>query len=152
MNKKRDKKTAESELNKEISQATLNIPPHIFRDRSLSVLEAITEYMKEKLNMTYHEIAVALNRDDRTIWTCYSRAKNKRKGKEAIPRPTEEGDVPIPFDVFKDRKLSVLEVMTEYLKERLNMTYHTIASLLNRDDRTIWTVYYRVKQKRGIKV
>ena len=37
------------------------------------------EYLKDKLNLTYHEIAVLLNRDDRTIWTCYNIAKKKRK-------------------------------------------------------------------------
>jgi len=28
--------------------------------------------------LTYHEIAVITNRDDRTIWTVYNRAKKKR--------------------------------------------------------------------------
>lgn len=53
------------------------IPSHIFLDRSISVLEAIVKYLKEKKGMTYHEIAVLLNRDDRTIWTCYNRVKKK---------------------------------------------------------------------------
>ena len=57
----------------------IDIPIFIFRDRSLSVLEVIVEYLKDKLNLNYHEIAVLLNRDDRTIWTCYNRAKKKRK-------------------------------------------------------------------------
>jgi len=57
----------------------INIPIHIFQDRTLSVLETIVEYLKEKLKLNYHEIAVLLNRDDRTIWTCYHRAKEKRK-------------------------------------------------------------------------
>ncbi|MFH1849613.1 MAG: hypothetical protein ABH879_05490 [archaeon] len=48
------------------------------RDRNVSVLEAISEYLKDSLGLCYHEIAVLLNRDDRTIWTCYSRAKKKR--------------------------------------------------------------------------
>ncbi len=53
------------------------IPSSIFRDRSVSVLEAIVEYLKGR-DMTYHEIAILLNRDDRTIWTVYSRTKKKR--------------------------------------------------------------------------
>ena len=56
----------------------LLIPSTIFLDRSLSVLEAISEYLKEEKGLSYHEIAVFLNRDDRTIWTCYNRAKKKR--------------------------------------------------------------------------
>jgi hypothetical protein len=62
------------------SNKSIAIPSNIFRDRSLSVLEIIVEYLKEKKKLTYHEIAVLLNRDDRTIWTCYNRAKKKRKG------------------------------------------------------------------------
>ncbi|MFH1501046.1 MAG: hypothetical protein ABIE22_03830 [archaeon] len=57
-------------------------------------------------------------------------------------------EVRIPVDIFKDRNLSVLEVLVEYLKEKLNLSYHKIAVLLNRDDRTIWTVYNRVGKKR----
>jgi hypothetical protein len=66
----------------EISNKSIAIPSHILRDRSLSVLEIIVEYLKEKKKLTYHEIAVLLNRDDRTIWTCYNRAKKKRGGKK----------------------------------------------------------------------
>jgi hypothetical protein len=58
---------------------TLNIPSSIFKDRSLSVLEILVEYLKEKKQLTYHEIAQLLNRNDRTIWTVYHRAKQKRK-------------------------------------------------------------------------
>lgn len=58
---------------------SMNLPSYIFRDRSLSVLEAMVEYLKEKENLTFHRIAKLLNRDDRTIWTCYDRAKKKRK-------------------------------------------------------------------------
>ncbi len=59
------------------------IPTTIFRDRSISVLEAISVYLKDVKGMTYHEIAVLINRDDRTIWTCYHRAKKKLdKGRE----------------------------------------------------------------------
>jgi len=57
--------------------------------------------------------------------------------------------VQIPSSIFKDRTLSVLEAMVEYLKEKQNLTYHQIALLLNRDERNIWTVYSRAKKKRG---
>ncbi len=55
------------------------VPSMIFKDRSISVLEAMVEYLKDEKQLSYHEIAILLNRDDRTIWTCYSRAKKKRK-------------------------------------------------------------------------
>jgi len=60
-----------------VKKTNIPIPSKIFTDRSLSVLEAIVKYLKEKKGMTYHEIAVLLNRDDRTIWTVYQRARKK---------------------------------------------------------------------------
>jgi len=61
-----------------IKEKELTLHSSIFRDRDLSVLEAIAEYLKDKKNMRYSEIAKLLNRDDRTIWTAYTRAKEKR--------------------------------------------------------------------------
>ncbi len=121
------------------------IPQSIFKDRTIAVLEALTEYLKDSLKMTYHEIALLTNRDDRTIWTAYNRAKQKRKIK---PMPRERAVLTIPSTIFRDRKLSVLEVITEYLKDKKQLNYHEIADMLNRDDRTIWTVYNRVRKKR----
>jgi len=59
------------------------------------------------------------------------------------------GTVLIPSLVFTNRGLSVLEAMVVHLKEERGMTYHAIAELLNRDDRTIWTVYNRASKKQG---
>ena len=57
----------------------VDIPLDIISDRTLSVLEAIVEYLHEKKSLSFHQIAVLTKRDDRTIWTCYSRAKKKRQ-------------------------------------------------------------------------
>ena len=64
-----------------IKDKELTIPTAIFRDRDLSVLEAMAEYLKDKRNLRFSEIARLLNRDDRTIWTAYTRAKEKRETK-----------------------------------------------------------------------
>ena len=71
--------------------------------------------------------------------------------KEVVKNDLESQRAPslmIPSFVFKDRRLKVLEVLVEYLKENHNLNYHEIAILLNRDDRTIWTVYQRALKKR----
>ena len=60
-----------------VKKRNISIPSNILTDRSVSVLEAIVKYLKEKKRLTYHEIAVLLNRDDRTIWTVYQRARKK---------------------------------------------------------------------------
>jgi hypothetical protein len=54
----------------------------------------------------------------------------------------------IPVSVLCDRKLALFETMVEYLKDMKGLTYHEIAKITNRDDRTIWTVYNRAKKKR----
>jgi DNA-binding NarL/FixJ family response regulator len=56
----------------------LTIPVSVLSDRSVAILESLVEYMKDSLGLSYHQIAEMLNRDDRTIWTCYHRAKKKR--------------------------------------------------------------------------
>ena len=125
----------------------VRIPVSLFMDRSLSVLEVLVEYLKDDFHYTYHEIGVMTNRDDRTIWTVYHRAQKKRVKK---PKPTlQKSEIFIPLNILLDRSLSVLEVLVEYLKEKLHLTFHEIAVLTNRDDRTIWTVYHRAKKKRA---
>lgn len=125
----------------------LLVPVSVLTDRSLSVLEVLAEYLKDTLNFTYHKIAVLTNRDDRTIWTVCHRAQKKRLVHKKPLTPASE--ILIPLKVLLDRNLSVLEVLAEFLKEQNHLTYHEIAVLTNRDDRTIWTVYNRAKKKRA---
>ena len=66
----------------------IDIPSFVFKDRTLSVLEVMVEYLRDNKKMRLHEIAVIINRDDRTVWTVYRRAKLKRKG--LIKRSNDE--------------------------------------------------------------
>ena len=114
-------------------------------DRSVSILEAVTEWLKEKKRENYRRIGLLLNRDERTIWTCYSRAKKKR----ATQKPAVQylRSIDIPISVFRNRLFSSLEVLVVYLKEKRGMNYREIGLLLNRNERTIWTCYSRAKKK-----
>jgi len=56
---------------------SLTVPVSLFKDRSLSVLEHIVFFLKEK-GIKFSEIARALKRNPRTVWTVYQRAKKKR--------------------------------------------------------------------------
>jgi hypothetical protein len=58
----------------------VDIPSFVFRDRTLAVLEVMVEYLRDVKKMKFHEIAQIINRDDRTVWTVYRRAKIKRRG------------------------------------------------------------------------
>ena len=133
-----------------ISQADLptkseadSIPISVFDNKELSSLETICKYLKENQNLTYHEIAVLLNRNDRTIWTTYNNSKKKLPVLFVLAK----SEYYLPISIFKERKLSVLETIAVYLKDSQNLTLHQIAVLLNRNDRTIWTVYNRGKKK-----
>ncbi len=61
----------------------------------------------------------------------------------------KENEISIPVSVFKNRKFGMLESSVVYLKEEYKLSYHEIAVLLNRDDRTIWTSYNKAKKKGG---
>ncbi len=120
----------------------IKIPVSILNNRTISVLEAISVYLKDNLNFNYHEIGKLTNRDERTIWTSYSRAKKKLEGN--LPSDSE---ITIPAAAMQDRSVSILESIVRYLKDDLGFSYAEIARLLNRDDRTVWTCYARAKKK-----
>jgi hypothetical protein len=67
---------SKSELNQDVSIA---IPSFVFRDRSVAVMESLVEFLKDQKGFSIQEIAILLNRNQRTIWTVYHRAKIKRR-------------------------------------------------------------------------
>jgi len=58
-------------------ESDLFIPLTIFENRDLGPLENLVVYLKDKLSLSYHEIAVLIKRDDRTVWTSYKKGKKK---------------------------------------------------------------------------
>ena len=120
------------------------LPVSLFQTQ-LSPLQAIVKFLKENLEKTNKQIALLLNRDPKTIWITY-RAVEKKKSFQL-----KESEIQIPLSIFKDRKLSVLEALVSFLKEQ-DLKYSEIASLLNRDQRTVWTVHTRAKKKLGKKI
>lgn len=120
------------------------IPITIFANDELSSLETIVKFLKENKNLAFSEIASLLNRDQRTIWTTYNKASKKKKSVFII----SESKYHIPFEIFRDRDLGVLENICFYLKNNFGLSFHEIAVLLRRNDRTIWTSYQKAKEKR----
>jgi len=133
-------KLTEKELN-ELARTETKIPGTIF-SKNLGALESLVKYMKENLNLSYHQIAVYLNRDDRTIWTAYNKASKKQK--QAIK--AKETSIFLPLEIFKNRNLTILENIIIYLKE-LGLKNKQIAELIERNQRNISTIYYRIRQK-----
>ena len=126
---------------------SIPIPISALQNTKLGPLEVIVKFLKENKELSYHEIAQILGRDDRSIWATYRNAKKKQ------PEPLEIGKTKysIPAKHFADRSLSILEHITKYLKDYFSLTYHQIAVITKRNDRTIWTVYNRAKKKQAKK-
>jgi len=108
----------------------------------LGPLESIVKYLKEDLNLNYEEISKLLYRNKSPIILTYKNSVQKLKNKLDT-----KSDFFIPISLFSNLKLSILESIVKYLKEKLDLNYHNIAVLLKRDDRTIWTVYNRCLKK-----
>lgn len=119
------------------------IPISIFNNTKLSALETIVKYLKEDLHQKYIQIATVLNRNYHPIAITY---------RNSIKKMPESLDVSnskkIPLKIFENKKLSILENIITFLKEKMLLSNHQIAVLVKRDDRTIWTVYQRSLKKR----
>ncbi len=62
----------------------LHFPVSILSDKRLGILEGIVFYLKNSLGLGYNEIAKALHRDNRTIWSAYNNAKAKAGEASAV--------------------------------------------------------------------
>ena len=125
----------------------ISFPVGIFSNDSLSSLEAIVKYLKEDLKIKFCKIARVLNRSSKTIWATYQKSIKK------MPSPfgNVSRDIMIPASTISNRNFSTLESVVGFVKD-LDYSNHEIGVMLHLDDRTIWTVYDRVKKKRGQKV
>lgn len=119
------------------------IPVSVFDNEYLSALEAIVKYLRENKSLKFSEIARLISRDQRAIGVTYRFARKKMT--TIIRAPVVKYS--LPLSVVADRKLSVLEGIVYYLKKKYSLSYHDIALLLRRDDRTVWTVYKRALKK-----
>ena len=121
------------------------IPIGVFSNDVLGSLEAIVKYLKENLKIKFSKIAKMLNRSNKTIWATYSKSVKK------MPSSFKDlsHDIMIPASAISNRSYSTLESVVGFIKD-LDYSNHEVARMLKLDDRTIWTVYDRVKKKRGI--
>lgn len=140
----------ESSIEHEIEAASkgdVRLPVYIFHNDKLSCLESIVKYMHETLDFGFTKIARILNRSSKTIWATYSKSNSK------MPEgfKPEVSKYFIPVSVLNERVVSVLESIVEFLREKHELSYKQISLLINRDNRTIWTVYQKAKRKRARK-
>jgi hypothetical protein len=119
------------------------IPSSIF-NKQLSSLETISKYLIENKNLSLKQISLILNRSNRNIWNSYNSSKKKFPHKLVV----KESHM-IPCSVLRDLKHTLLENIVIHLKDTVGLRYNQIASILKRDERTIWTVYQRAKKNTG---
>lgn len=125
-----------------LEEQEILIPVTIFT-KELSGLEAICTYLRDHLHLSNKNIAHLLNRSEKTTWQAYHSGKKKA----LAPNVASPTMYMIQVSDIRSRKLSVLETIVKHLKETFHLSYHAIAQLLMRDDRTIWTVYHRALKK-----
>ncbi len=128
-----------------LTQKEILIPTTIFT-KKLSPLETDVKYLKENLDLDYSRIAELLGRNRKTIWQAYKNAAKK------LPEHMKPAETVynVPVSALRD-KLSILEATVAYLKDQFKLSYHKIGELLQRDERTVWTVYNRAEKKKEAK-
>ena len=126
------------------AEEEVKVPISVFKNEKLSSLETIVKYLRENKLLAFKQIGSLTNRNEIALAVTYRNAKRKLEAKFI----EEISPYYLPVSILKDRKLSVLENIVSYLKDTFGLTYAKIAVLLNRDDRTIWTVYQRAKKKK----
>ncbi|MBI4154802.1 hypothetical protein HY498_01810 [Candidatus Woesearchaeota archaeon] len=119
------------------------MPISVFR-ANISGLEIIIKYLREVEKKSFKEISKILNRKLSTVYNTYNRSKNKFNGELDI----SDYSICIPFNIFVDRKYSVLESIVAYLKVK-DFSVNQISLLLNKNQSTIRTVLRRYKIKNG---
>jgi len=122
----------------EAAEASANfIDAGIFRNKP--PLEAVCCEMKRK-GFSTGEIAKRLGRSYKTIWNTLRRAG------ERCEENIKTGVI-IPISALGNPKLGVLESAVRFLKDEEGMRLSSIAKLLKRDYRTVWTAYWKAKEK-----
>ncbi len=133
--------TTTKQLHNKITNQVL-IPTNIFINE-LSSLETVCKYLKENKNLKNIDIASLVGRDSKSVWQAYNSSKKKHSRKFV----EKKFDYTFPVIILQNRNLSVLENIVYYLKQNYNLSYHDIAVLLKRDERTIWTVWNNILKK-----
>lgn len=105
----------------------------------------IIKYLKENLNFSVQKIAKLLKRNPGAIFNSYNHV-NEKHPNGLFAQTT---NLTIPIEILSNRSYSILENITIYLKDIKDLKIKDIANLLNKNPKTISTVYRRGRQKRG---
>jgi len=135
-------KVAEDKRSKN-SNLLNTMPLSILRSPKLSSLESIVKFLRENRRLSYDSIGKLLDRNPKTLAVTYAVAHKKMH--ESFSKEFDEDVERIPFKVFSKR-LSILECICVYLKSQ-NNSYAKISRMINKNQRTVWTVCHRAEFK-----
>ena len=116
------------------------IPLEIFKQK-LGAAEVLCKYLRENKGMKFSEIAKTLNRDQRTVALNYNKSLRKKKDKIELKESRF-----VPSSTFSDRRLSILESLVYYLRNK-KISNAEIAKMLDKDPRNVWTLHSRAVKK-----
>jgi len=116
------------------------IPLSIFKN-DLGSYESICKYLKEQ-GLKNKEIANLTGRDSKSVWQAINKANKKHPKQFTISHSPYD----LPKDILQKTQLPVLECIVSHLIENYHLNYAQIGELLNRDQRTIWTIHNRKKK------
>jgi hypothetical protein len=119
------------------------IPCSIF-NKKLSSLECIVKYLVENYGLRISFIAKLFGRTNKTVWQAYK--DSLKKLPEKFTKVSSK--YWIPASIFADRKISVLEHISVYLKSNYELSFKNVAEIVCRDITTVRTVYYRALKKK----
>ena len=119
------------------------LPISIFNDK-LSPFETVVKFFRENKEIKFREISGLLNKDVSACWLAHQNAK--RKSPKKLIYSSSKYDIPIK-ELHSD-KLSLLELISAYLKDQFKLSFHDIGEMLHRNERTIWTAYNRALKKK----
>ncbi len=116
-----------------------SIPCSIFTIK-LGALEAIVKYLHENKNLSLKKISQILHKKQNNVAVSYRNSFKKMQKKFSDVSFKDY----LPFEIFSE-KSTCMQSVCIYLKENKGLSYHKIAEILNRDERTIWTIYNKAK-------
>ncbi|MFH1439318.1 MAG: hypothetical protein ABIG89_02050, partial [Candidatus Woesearchaeota archaeon] len=114
-----------------------------------NLLESLSCYLVDSLDYSFDEISLLLNRNIKIVTKAYN-SKKKTEDKSCLNNiysTKSLHSIKVPLVLFRSRSLSMMEHLVKYLKESYNLKFSQIAKLLNKDQRTIWTIYMRSCKK-----
>jgi len=74
-------------------------------------------------------------------------SKKNKKGRSDRDILSKYSKFSIPISSLRNKPLTTYEALIVYLKDDSGFNYHSIAVLLDRDERDVRKVYFRAKKK-----